>query len=316
MPVDQIPQLDALLLGIEGTLHKKFPKSDSAGWRYVPFLSREVILTTVLHAWRELQGPRRDEALALHREFLINVAQKYDQVRVYSLNYDPLLLEAVRPLGEYGTGFLNSGKFAANKFGTDPGSLALFHGSVAFIPTTRQVKFDYNYVAAQEERVKSIVLNTHIGDFGMKGLHASTVMVTGLDKLDPLVLSPYTTYLHHFAIDAYDSDCVCFIGLSFGDDLLKAFMTNLPLERPRQRIVVVDRKTQEDIAGFANSGDEYLFNLASITGDTFPSLSLEFIQDLAKAVGEKGFGKFTDHTWLYARGTEDFYREAFDTGLL
>lgn len=315
---DETVQLDALLLAIEDTLRVQFPKTELAGWMYVPWLSREIVLTTALRAWSELQDPRRDEALALHRKFLMTAIQLYDEVRIYSLNYDPLLLEAIRTLSGYGTGFVNSGVFNPCRFGTDRGTLALFHGSVAFVPTAGRVKvkLNCNYDAAQEERIKSIVLNKELGTFGMKGLHASTTMVTGLDKLDPVVLNPYTTYLHHFAIDTFDSDCICFIGLSFSDDLLKAFMTNLPLERPRQRIVVVDRKTQQDIAGFASSGDKYLFNLASITGDTFPSLSGEFIQDLAKAVGRKGFGKFTDRTWLYAKGTEDFYREAYDTELL
>ena len=102
---DQIVQLDALTLAIEDTFRKQFPKTERDGWRYVPFLSREVILETVLHAWNELKGSRKDEVLKLHRKFLKNAAKKYDQVRVYSLNYDPLLLEAIQPLSGYSTGF-------------------------------------------------------------------------------------------------------------------------------------------------------------------------------------------------------------------
>lgn len=316
MPVDQIPQLDALLLGIEGTLHKKFPKSDSAGWRYVPFLSREVILTTVLHAWRELQGPRRDEALALHRKFLEDVAQKYNQVCVYSLNYDPLLLEAIQPLTGYSTGFLDSGMFAPHKFGNTPRTLALFHGSAGFVPRNGKIMLHKDYVTAQEERIREIVVENHIGAFAGKGVYANTYLVTGLDKSDHLPLNPYTTYLHHFTIDAFDSDAICVIGWSFGDDYIRAFLTNLALERPRQRVVVVDKKSGDEVLNAAKNGDEFLFRLAATTRDSFPMYPTEAIKSLAKDVGKSGFGQFSEHVWFYGKGTEHFYDEAFDCELL
>lgn len=313
---DQIVQLDALTLAIEDTFRKQFPKTERDGWMYVPFLSREVILETVLHAWNELQGSRKDEVLKLHRKFLENAAKKYDQVRVYSLNYDPLLLEAIQPLSEYSNGFLDSGEFAPHTFATGPGTLALFHGSVAFFCQDGKVRLSAEYSAAQEKRINNIVLGKHIGAFSSKGLHANTNMVTGLDKSDQLVLNPYATYLHHFAIDAFDSSAVCVIGWSFGDNYIKAFLTNLPLERPHQRVVVVNRRTKEDVLEYAKTGDEFLFKLASTTGDTFPYFPTQAFQRLAKDVGKNGFGKFSAHTWFYGKGTEDFYDDAFDSGLL
>ena len=310
MPVDQIPQLDALLLGIEGTLHKKFLKSHSGGWRYVPFLSREVVINTVLHAWNELQDPRKEEVLELHRKFLRKAIQEYDQVHIYSLNYDPLLLEAIQPLTEYSTGFIDSGLFAPQKFGNSPGFLALFHGSVGFVPHSGKIMLHKDYVTAQEERIHEIVVKKHTGAFASKGLYANTYLVSGLDKSDHLVLNPYTAYLHRFAIDAFDSDTICVIGWSFSDDYIGAFLTNLPLERPHQRIVVVDKKSADEIVK-----DEFLFKLAATTGDRI-SMHPEAIKRFAEDVEKSGFGQFSDHTWFYGKGTEDFYDEAFNRKLL
>jgi len=315
MPVDQILQLDALLLGIEGTLHLKFPESHSDGWRYVPFLSREVVLETVIHAWNDLQGSRKEEVLELHRKFLRKAIQEYDQVRIYSLNYDPLLLEAIRPLAEYSTGFLDSGRFAPHEFGNTPGSLALFHGSAGFVTQENEIMLRTDYNAAQKERINDVVIRNHIGTFTSKGLQANTYLVTGLGKSDHLTLSPYTTYLHRFAIDALDSDVICVIGWSFGDDYIKAFLTNLALERPRQQVVVVNRKTKQELLSAAESEDKFLFDLAATTGDSFPYPSLPF-QHLAEDVRKSGFGQFSDHTWFYGKGTKDFYDEAFDRKLL
>ena len=315
IPVDQILQLDALLLGIEGTLHEKFPKSDSGGWRYVPFLSREVIITTMLHAWCELQGPQRDEALALHRKFLKEAVDEYAQVDIYSLNYDPLLLEAIQPLTEYSTGFLGSGKFAPHKFGNTPGTLAVFHGSAGFVPCDGKIMLHRDYVPDQEERIHEIVDKKHVGAFASKGLHANTYLVTGLDKSDHLTLNPYATYLHRFAVDAFDSNAICVIGWSFGDDYIRAFLTNLALERPRQRVVVVDKKSAEEVLNAAKRGDDFLFKVAATTGDHI-SMHPEDIKRFADDVRKSGFGRFSEHTWFYGKGTKDFYNEAFDRKFL
>lgn len=69
-----------------------------------------------------------------------------------------------------------------------------------------------------------------------------------------------------------------------------------------------------DIRGFEE--DEFLFKLASTTRDTFPCFPPQAFQRLAKDVGKNGFGKFSKHTWFYGKGTEDFYDDAFDSGLL
>ena len=218
--VNSMLQLDALLLGIEGTLHNRFPKSDAGGWRYIPFLSREVILEIVDQAWNSL-GSRKDKILNLHRSFLETAIKKYELVHIYSLNYDPLLIEAIQSLDEYSTGFINSGEFMPYMFGNTPGVLALFHGNGAFFCQNGKIMMSAKYSDTQNKRIGKIVQGSCVGAFGDKGLHGNIYLVTGLDKTEQLTFDPYTTYLHSLAIDTYNSDVICIIGWSFGDDYIK-----------------------------------------------------------------------------------------------
>ena len=72
----------------------------------------------------------------------------------------------------------------------------------------------------------------------------------------------------------------------------------------------MDKKSADEIVK-----DEFLFKLAATTGDRI-SMHPEAIKRFAEDVEKSGFGQFSDHTWFYGKGTEDFYDEAFNRKLL
>ncbi len=308
----EIGQLDAILLGVEDTLRNRYTKSDPDGWRYLPWITRELILSIVDEAWRHLQDDteRFERVLALHKTFFDWVTAQYDHVSVYSLNYDPLMREALSPL-RFRMGFLQSGMFSPNSLSFEPRLLAPLHGSVGFVPSSHGVRWENDYAQAQTARVREIVQNAHAGGIGMKGLHASTYMVTGLDKLDPFSSGAFSSYYQRFSADALAADMIVLVGIGFGDDHLNAFLTHLPLARPSQRLVVVDLKQPDEVRSFLNSPGEFdlLPRLASVSGDFFavdPEASLE---ELERSIDAQGYGRFTKHIHLYARGTECFLKD-------
>ena len=75
-------------------------------------------------------------------------------------------------------------------------------------------------------------------------------------------------------------------------------------------------KTEQEVLNAGETRDDFLLKVADTTRDSFSCYSSQAIKRLAEDVGKSGFGRFSEHTWFYGKGTEDVYNEAFDCGLL
>jgi hypothetical protein len=176
-----------------------------------------------------------------------------------------------------------------------------------------------DYRAAQKLRISRVVAGDIAFSLGMKGQHASSYIVTGLDKVDPFSVNPFSAYYHHFTRDALQTSRIAVVGVSFGDDHLNSFLTNLPQERKGQSVLVVDFKTAAQVAAFGTApygSDVLLLKLAQLTGARFPFDVTAHINKLASDVGSKGFGQFANQITFYAKGTVDFIADAVPKGLL
>jgi hypothetical protein len=314
--VGELGDLDSVLLGIEDSLRLRSSRaSQPGGWRYIPWLVRELIVAATLEAWDALTPEARRRAAECHSEFFNRVCQRYAQTSTYTLNYDPLIFECTNIPTRINTGFVDSGEFAPQVFCDAPSKMAFIHGNVGFVPG-RTARFDPNYSQAQQSRVEAIANNYFSGAVGMKGLHANSLLVTGLDKFGHFALNPYAAYLHCLGRDLHDADVVVVIGVSFGEDHINAFLANLPLERPRQRLIIVDKKSPDEIDRFALREDDFLLTALSTTGDFLMTFGDDHWRCLASEVRRDGFGALSKQTTFFANGTEDFYRTAFAKQLL
>jgi len=256
-----------------------------------------VVLEVVLAAWEELDQPRRDSILDLHRKFFAAVARQYRGVSLYSLNYDPLVPVALRPLG-YDTGFLSSGHLRPGSCPTDARRLAQLHGSVGFVPGGAcAVRWFDDFREARAQRIKKVV--------------GERLVCTG-NTLQP----PFSAYYQRFFRDCYEAATLVFIGVGCGGEQLNTLLAVFPVLRPEQRVVVVCLQSGPETRNFTTFGDSFLFKIASATNDAFRQGVRTDIEKLATSVDERGFGQFTKQTWLYARGSEEFYRSGTGSGLL
>lgn len=298
----------------ENTLRKGFTKSEPDGWRYLPWITRELILSVVLGAWTSLKDDAAsyDGVIKLHQEFFKYVASQWGRVSSYSLNYDPIIVEALDGLS-YRRGFLPNGTFSDQDLTFAAESvLAQLHGGVGFVPSRNTTRWEGDYENAQRARVREIVHSGHSGGLGMKGQHASSYVVTSPDKLDPLAGEVFSVYYQRFAADMLASELVVLIGIGFGDDHLNAFLTHLPLAHPGQTLLVVDLRSADEVRSLltAPKGFDFLARLARIPGHHFAAHPGQQLGELAANIPKPGYGRFSQHIDLYAMGTKAFLEDS------
>ena len=296
---------------------RTFKRSNRDGWRYGPFLAREIVCSVVLEHWIASE-PERASAIKLHQDFFDGVLGMFEHVHLYSLNYDPLLYEAVKEM-QFSSGFRVAGAFDEQRFSVvDSRTLAFVHGHVGFAPdTTGNTLFHLDWMDAQRLRIKAAV-DGHVGNWTSKGLDANTMIVTGFDKIHGFARDPYSSYLHSFALDVLDCDCLVLVGVSLGDDHLNAFLRNSLRKGREKAMVVVDLVQPDEVEELLSSvaPTEKMATILSVLRDTFgPDLEKHW-QQLAGDLGTMGYGRLSHNTMLFSRGTEEFYKHGLTDDLL
>ncbi len=296
-----------------------FRNTDKGGWRYAPFLAREIICKAIIELWdrKRLQSGTND-----NKTFFSNLLAKFPSVNIYSLNYDPLIYEAIKNLDAITTGFCQGGEFSPEAFYSARSVVAFVHGHVGFIPLGNKMRLSDDYARAQKKRMQGVfdnsVSSTRYFDIGAKGLHYNTYLVTGLDKIDSFTENPFASYLHRFGKDIIESDFIIMVGLSLGDHHLNAFMTNATLISDKKLLFV----TKTDVATVKNyfhvlsPNGNIIFRLWTLFRDSITVTPRQggnpfqdHLESLYDSLASKGYGKLTNHIMLYIKGTEEFYKE-------
>ena len=231
-------------------------------WVWTSFMAREVIADIVFECWNNMEPHDKSEGILMNKNFLKYVFKCYKQVNIYSLNYDPLIYEVCKSLKEdkYNiiTGFEDDSVFKADSFLNGENSVAFPHGHIAFVPQEIKskrinrenfytVRFEKEYKNAQQNRLSSLIneySNFHsVQSKTDRRLIFNTSIVTGLgySKVDSLFRNPFRTYLHKFAIDTYDSNCILIVGYSFGDHHINTFLFNNDIMDKTQVVTKIDR---------------------------------------------------------------------------
>jgi len=302
-----------------------FRKSDKGGWRYAPFLAREVICRAILDLW---DSKRAQKGINSTASFISNLLACFRSVNIYSLNYDPLVYEAIKNNRAITTGFDQNKGFIPELFYGSQSVAAFVHGHVGFIPLGKKMRLSDDYTGAQAERMRGVfdnsVNSTRYFDIGAKGVHYNTYLVTGLDKIDSFTENPFASYLHRFGKDIIESDYIALIGLSLGDHHLNAFMTNATYISNKKLFFVTktDVDTIKNYFQYTNPNGNIIFRLWTLFRDSItvtprqgsgPFPFQEHLKSLYDSLASKGYGKLTNHITLYVRGTEKFYEEDIQT---
>lgn len=298
---------------------KLYLRSDSEGWKYVPFLAREVLIRSILDLWNPGDALIKG-AITSNNLFYKTLNDQFKYLSVYSLNYDPLLYESIKDINlikncfiKTAFGFKNDDFFKAEKI------IAFLHGHVGFLPLGAQMFFETSYEKAQVTRMKNMFLNstnqTKFFDIASNGMHYNTYFISGLNKIDAFYSNPFACYMHRFSKDVLESDYIVVIGCSLDDDHLILFLKNT-LAYSKKKILFVTKETMEGGKDLFHQPFIDKFNKTWVkSGDklTLPldSMDIElpkFWRRLNNNFIQNGFGHMVNNVFMYLRGTEEFYK--------
>jgi hypothetical protein len=212
------------------------------GWGYVPYVCREVLVTTIVDIW---ESCKKKKAIEDNQLFLTSVLETFEYASIYSLNYDPLLYEAAKQIKVKGvvksgrvnhevdrvfeTGFSDGSTFNPKTFYRSPNVMAFLHGHVGFVPagTTDDMQFEEAYAKAQKKRISGVACGQG-GHYrrGPKGIHYNGFLTSGWEKFESFYDNPYACYIQRFARDVIESKYIVFVGSSLGDQHINLWATN------------------------------------------------------------------------------------------
>ena len=253
---------DKVLLSVLGlhcgpVLRAPLPEQCWNFTRYVPGLLRNVILDYVARRWQELDDKGRELAKDRYRGFLQALAGEFSEISVYTLNYDPLLYEAVRDTGIMTTGFENSPRvFRKVSFWSSQRKLAFLHGHVGFVlHDGREMRLVDDYRAAFADRMNSMKRGHGILAVpdGYR-ITFNTFMITGHDKWLGLDNEPFVSYYQSLAIDIPKVDLVVIIGYSLRDQHINLLWRHLTRMNSKLKLLFVDKWTPEEITSAQKGG--------------------------------------------------------------
>ena len=332
---DRKNSIDNIMFDIWGNDDKQRQELQSKkGWNYVPYLCREVLVNAIIEIW---ESCKKEQAIEVNTQFFTSVLERFESVSIYSLNYDPLIYEAVKQIRirshknnheidkTFETGFYESESFNYKKFYYRDNVVAFLHGHIGFMPGGKNyMHFDGNYLDAQKRRISAVACGQG-GYFrrGIKGIHYNVSITSGLEKFDSFYDNPYACYIQRFSEDVAESEYIVFIGSGLGDRHVNLFATTA------WRAVNGNAEDITNLFGLRKLPDERKKIIIVTSGQATKSfLDLLSLTDIGKGLHglfEEGIewnGWVTDSSmkensyanvnrglFLYLKGTEQFFKE-------
>lgn len=308
--------IDSMLFEIWQKPERQFLSccTDHDGWRYVPLLAREVIVSKIIELWASLSISDLKRIKDLHWKFYGDRVLEYNSVNIYSLNYDPLIYESLQGSSSpfsFGFEVAAPKQFSVHETLASKHTALFVHGHVGFIPQDDRPCFEDDYSKAQDSRIKGIFTGSaSTATTGMKGISRNTFMITGYDKMESFSSNPYAAFMLRFSKSILENECLVIIGSSLSDVHWNSIMKNM-LEVGNKKLIVVvwyDRKAKAfdlgvEISQLTEIGHLLTNFQAPISTFSLPSHVLTVNTD----INSQGYAKLADNVALYVDGAEAFY---------
>jgi hypothetical protein len=190
---------------------------------------------------------------------------EFDEVSIYSLNYDALMPTVVHRLVENGvsieTGFglgMSTGQprvFAAAQFYAADCVFAPLHGSIHFSESQNGggVQFMQDLFLASENRSTGPGFATFTPE---EGINFNVSMISGLSKFKAFEIDPYQTYYRRLSKDLVDCQKILIIGYGGADPHLKTLLDGKLMEG--KQFIVVTKLADQSTGDLATKQMELL----------------------------------------------------------
>ncbi len=177
--------------------------------------------------------------------FVKYLKSKFDFINIYSLNYDPLVYEALKDDVDFANAIcFKEGQFDKKGFFNSQKTIAFPHGHVGFYPKEddNKIEFTHDYDCADKKRVKRLIGSNGVLPVILNGIeynyNFNLMMIAGKDKLSTFELELYASYYQKLITDIKKSDLVYIIGYSFRDFHINFALKDM--QDDNRRLILVD----------------------------------------------------------------------------
>jgi hypothetical protein len=310
-----IDGLLAYYFGVK-TLESSFPNDlYTDGWLVAPFLAREVIAKSIIDLWGKTSN--KSESISNIRDFFKKIGNNFDQINVYSFNYDPLIHFATKEMN-FENGFTENG-FSPQSFLKADNTVAYLHGNIGFFPNNNTMSFNDNWEKTQKKRIEGLWKETSHYSLGRKGIYMNSFLITGLDKSEAFTQQPFSSYIFRFSRDIEKADVILIIGSSLQDTHVLHLLLNSRYYNVNKYVIVTKdnhNNIVDQIWPKNLSGNELVWQCFSLLDPNLVSHEnspKDFIREqktrISSELTSSKFASISEKCLLYIDGTESFIKD-------
>ena len=197
-----------------------FPPEFSVIARFLPYILRNFILYYI-YLFKNYKD------ISLWRQFLKLSTRNYSSVSIYSTNYDLLLYNVLKNINDnrFSDGFDAQPTKDYNFFYFD--QKMFLEKEFVYVPLHGSLLFGYDDKNCLIVKVKEHCLKNNLFELKKhcylernqdKSLNFNINMITGYDKIDTMLIEPYSTYYLRFCIDLMQASEIIVMGFSGYDN--------------------------------------------------------------------------------------------------
>lgn len=319
--MDDIENLSEELLVLFNTFDFAPTYTTVDGWRYVPYLAREVICLKIQKVWSAKRN-QRDYFVGLLSDWL-SFLKRRSLVNTYSFNYDELFSRVAANFPEIHNGY-EQGAFNGTKLWKANEVYCQIHGSVRLYSKSQDYFISNSGLQAARIRLKNC--STHVADDTFKysergsvGTHYNTWLITSLEKMEGFAQGPFSTIFYRLGEDIKNSDVVLAVGTSLGDVHVNAYIYNILTTLGKTLIIVTHSGVEEFLANLhplmLNPHNDLLqlivrANAPLLSFGRTPDEGLEnFKKRVLLESRGRGFARLGKRFYIFPSGSYQFFRD-------
>lgn len=285
----------------------------SPSYKYLPYFYREIIAEYISNLYTKLPTCY-NTMVQLQSEFLKHLAEKYENIKLFTLNYDDCISDSiVESKIDFTNGFDSEMSFNDALYFRSKYSISYLHGHIRMVNRSRY----YATMVRNIDKARCFRQSNYSSPFAPDGANEgqndfNIFITTGKSKDTSLNYIPYTAYYSKLAYDAFDSNTLFIVGYSFNDLHVNRLIEHYLSIDAHSHMVIVDYVPRDE-QGVADL-TKYKTSLSQfVRWNGFygvEDLSNIFDSDTENnSINRNGYGWIMNHrTFLYINGYEQFLK--------
>lgn len=213
----------------------------SPSYKYLPYFYREIIAEYISNLYSKLPTSY-NTMVQLQSEFLKHLAEKYENIKLYTLNYDDCISDSIAESKiDFTNGFEDETKFHDAHYFNSNYTISYLHGHFRMVNSSRY----YATMAKNIDEALRARRSNYSSPFAQHDTNEgqsdfNVFITTGKSKDTSLNFIPYSAYYSKLAYDTFDSNTLFIVGYSFNDLHINRLIEHYLSIDTHSHMVIVD----------------------------------------------------------------------------